>query len=74
MTTQAILLPGAVMPATLAYGALLAALGDEAQAVAKELEIDADAQPPAGYTLRHETDGVLRGADAAGFDRFHLVG
>ena len=74
MTTQAILLPGAVMPADLAYGALLAALGDDVQAVAKELEIYADAAPPAGYTLQHETDGVLRTADAAGFDRFHLVG
>lgn len=74
MTTRAILLPGAVMPAELAYGALLAALGDDVQALAKELEIYADAAPPAGYTLQHETDGVLRTADAAGFDRFHLVG
>lgn len=74
MTTQAILLPGGVMPATLAYGALLAALGDDVQAVAKELEIYADTAPPAGYTLGHETDGILRGAEAAGFDRFHLVG
>jgi len=74
MKPRAILLPGGVMPATLAYGALLAALGDDVQAVAKELEIYADAAPPAGYTLQHETDGVLRTADAAGFDRFHLVG
>jgi len=72
--TQAILLPGGVMPAELAYGALLAALGDNVQAVAKELELYADATPPAGYTLEHETDGILRTADAAGFDRFHLVG
>ena len=48
MRTQAILLPGGVMPAELAYGALLAALGDDVQAVAKELEIYADATPPAG--------------------------
>ena len=74
MTTQAILVPGGVMPPTLAYGALLAALGDDVQAVAKELEIYADATPPAGYTLQHEADGILRTADAAGFDRFHLVG
>ena len=74
MTTQAILLPGAVMPAELAYGALLEALGDDVHAVAKDLEIYADAAPPAGYTLQHETDGILRTADAAGFDRFHLVG
>jgi pimeloyl-ACP methyl ester carboxylesterase len=74
VTTQAILLPGGVMPAELAYGALLAALGDDVQAVAKELEIYADPAPPAGYTLQYETDGILRTADAAGFDRFHLVG
>jgi pimeloyl-ACP methyl ester carboxylesterase len=74
VTTQAILLPGGVMPAELAYRALLDALGDDVQAVAKELEIYADAAPPAGYTLRHETDGILRTAAAAGCDRFHLVG
>jgi pimeloyl-ACP methyl ester carboxylesterase len=74
VTTQAILLPGGVMPAELAYGALLAALGDDVQAVTKDLEIYADAAPPAGYTLQHETDGILRTADAAGVDRFHLVG
>ena len=74
MTPQAILLPGGVMPAELAYGALLAALGDDVQAVAKELELYAGATPPAGYTLKHETDGILRTAEAAGFQRFHLVG
>jgi len=62
------------MPAELAYGALLAALGDDVHAVAKELEIYADATPPAEYTLQHEIDGILRTADSAGFDRFHLVG
>ena len=72
--TKAILLPGAVMPAALAYGALLAALGDDVKAVAKELELYAGAMPPAGYSLQHETDGILRTADAADFDRFHLVG
>ena len=74
MRAHAILLPGGVMPAELAYGALLAALGDDVQAVAKELEIYADAAPPADYTLQHETDGILRTADAAGLDRFHVVG
>jgi pimeloyl-ACP methyl ester carboxylesterase len=72
--TQAILLPGGVMPAALAYGALLEALGDDVQAVAKELELYAESPPPAGYTLQHEIDGILRTADAAGFHRFHLVG
>lgn len=48
------------MPDELADGALLAALGVNVQAVAEELEIHADAAPPAGYTLQHETTRVLR--------------
>ena len=62
------------MPADLAYGALLQALGDDAQAIAKDLELYAGPEPPPGYTLDHEIDGVLRAADNAGFERFHLVG
>jgi pimeloyl-ACP methyl ester carboxylesterase len=74
VTTQAILLPGAVMPAELAYGALLEALGDGVHAVAKDLEMYADSTPPLDYTLQHEINGILRTAESAGFDRFHLVG
>lgn len=62
------------MPAGLAYGALLASLGDDVEAVAKELELYGDAAPPADYSLDHEIDGILRTADHAGFERFHLVG
>jgi pimeloyl-ACP methyl ester carboxylesterase len=62
------------MPADLAYGALLDALGDDVEAVAKDLEVYATREPPAGYTLEHEIKGVLRAARDAGFDRFHLVG
>lgn len=62
------------MPADLAYGALLQALGDDVEAIAKDLEVYAGPQPPPGYTLDHEIDGVLRAADDAGFERFHLVG
>jgi pimeloyl-ACP methyl ester carboxylesterase len=71
---QAILLPGGVMPADLAYGALLQALGDDADVIAKDLEVYAGPEPPPGYTLDHEIDGVLRAADNADFERFHLVG
>lgn len=71
---QVILLPGAVLPADLAYGALLKALGSEVEAVAKELEIYAGEEPPLNYALGVEVDGILRAAEAAGFDRFHLVG
>lgn len=73
MTHQVLLLPGAVLPAALAYGGLLAAL-PAADAVAKELEVYADESPPAGYGFETEIAGVLRAADVAGFERFHLVG
>jgi pimeloyl-ACP methyl ester carboxylesterase len=69
-----ILLPGGVLPARLAYGALLEALGDAFEPVTKDLEVYADTEPPARYTLAVEVEGVLRTAEAAGFDRFHLVG
>jgi pimeloyl-ACP methyl ester carboxylesterase len=71
---QVVLLPGAVLPAELAYGALLEALGDEVEAVAKDLELYRGDAPPDGYRLDVEVDGVVRAADAAGFERFHLVG
>src|SRR5205823_6329485 len=71
---RAILLPGGVMPADLAYGALLDALGDDVDAIAKDLEVYAGPEPPTDYTLEYEIDGVLRAAKEAGLDRFHLVG
>jgi pimeloyl-ACP methyl ester carboxylesterase len=74
MGTQVILLPGGVMPADIAYGALIDALGDDVEAIAKDLEVYANPEPPPDYTLATEVDGVLRTARDAGFDRFHLVG
>ena len=74
VTFEAILLPGAVMPANLAYGSLIDALGDDVDAIAKDLEVYAGPEPPVGYSLEHEIAGVLRTARDAGFDRFHLVG
>jgi pimeloyl-ACP methyl ester carboxylesterase len=71
---QVILLPGSVLPAEQSYQALLTALGDRVEAVAKDLELYATDEPPAGYRLELEGDGILREADAHGFDRFHLVG
>jgi pimeloyl-ACP methyl ester carboxylesterase len=70
----AILLPGAVMPAQLAYGALVEALGGRADARPKDLELYAGDAPPPDYSLDHEIEGVLREADTAGFERFHLGG
>jgi pimeloyl-ACP methyl ester carboxylesterase len=76
---RVILLPGAVLQAEQAYGNLLAVLGRDVQAVAKDLELYSRADPAtegAGrhYTLDEEVDGVLRVADARGWSEFHLVG
>jgi pimeloyl-ACP methyl ester carboxylesterase len=70
----AILLPGAVLPAGPAYDGLIGALGATRDVHAKDLEVYAgDALPP-DFSLATEVAGVLRHADEAGFDRFHLVG
>src|SRR5437660_5129964 len=74
MGPQAILLPGGVMPADLAYAGLIDALGDDVEAIAKDLELYAGPAPPRDYTLDYEIEGVLRTARDAGFERFHLVG
>jgi pimeloyl-ACP methyl ester carboxylesterase len=71
---QVVLLPGGVMPAGPAYGPLLAELGPEVDARPKELEVYAGAAPPPNYSLATEVAGITRVADAAGFERFHLVG
>ncbi len=69
-----ILLTGGVIPASIAYGALLEALDDDVATLTKELELYAGPQPPADYTLEHEVDGILKAAQDVGWDRFHLVG
>ena len=69
-----ILLPGIVLPAEAAYGALIDALEPEVEAVAKDLEVYATPEPPDAYSLELEVAGVLREADARGWERFHLVG
>jgi pimeloyl-ACP methyl ester carboxylesterase len=69
-----ILLPGVVLPAGPAWAALLAELGPEVDARPKELEVYATEPPPVGYSMSSEVAGIARVAEAAGFDRFHLVG
>jgi pimeloyl-ACP methyl ester carboxylesterase len=71
---RAILLPGSVLPAHLAYKALIEALGPNVQAVAKELELYKNDAPPPGWTLDTEVEGVLHEADARGWETFHLAG
>jgi pimeloyl-ACP methyl ester carboxylesterase len=63
-----------VLPAELAYGALIEALGSDVEAVAKELEVYATAEPPDDYSLDREVDGLLDAAGERGWERFHLVG
>jgi pimeloyl-ACP methyl ester carboxylesterase len=71
---RVVLLPGAVLPAASAYGALVTALGADVDAHPKDLELYAADEPPAGYAIATEVVGIARVADEAGFDRFHLVG
>jgi pimeloyl-ACP methyl ester carboxylesterase len=70
----AVLLPGGVLPAELAYAELLQVLGERVDAVAKDLEVYSEEQPPPDFSLDTEVEGILREADDHGFDRFHLVG
>lgn len=69
-----VLLPGGVLPADLAYGGLLEALENDVDAVAKDLELYASDEPPVDYSLDDEVAGVVRVADARGWERFHLIG
>jgi pimeloyl-ACP methyl ester carboxylesterase len=69
-----VLLPGIVLPKDLAFGALIDAFSEDVRAHAKDLELYATPEPPHGYGLDTEIDGVLRDADARGVARFHLVG
>ena len=71
---RVLLLPGGVLPAEPAYAALLQVLGDRVDAVVKDLEVYSGERPPSDYGLGSEVNGILREADAHGFDRFHLVG
>lgn len=72
--TPVILLPGVVLPAALAYPGLVAALGDGFECVPKELEVYAGPEPPVGFGLDTEVEGIERVAQQSGFARFHLVG
>jgi pimeloyl-ACP methyl ester carboxylesterase len=69
-----VMLPGIVLPAGPAYGALISALGSDVEALAKDLEVYATLEPPTDYGLDTEVAGVLREVDARGWEHFHLVG
>jgi pimeloyl-ACP methyl ester carboxylesterase len=63
-----------VLPAELAYEALVESLGAKAEPVLKDLEVYREREPSPGYSLDDEAAGVLREADERGWSRFHLVG
>ena len=66
-------LPGIIAPAAIRYEALIARLPD-VYPLPKDLEVYASDAPPADYSIALEVAGVDRGADEAGFERFHLYG
>ncbi|MDQ0635036.1 hypothetical protein QFZ40_002945 [Arthrobacter pascens] len=63
---RTILLPGSVLPAQLAFADLIEALAPGVDAIAKELELYEGDEPPPGWSLDTEIEGVLREADGAG--------
>ena len=69
-----VFLPGGVTPVAASYAPLLAVVGDEIDPLLKELEVYAADEPPAGYSIAMEVDGLRRAVDAAGLATFHLVG
>jgi len=71
---DAILLPGAILPALIAYEALPGAFDEDVSARTKELEVYRTNEVPPAYGLDTEALGIDRIADEAGFERFHLVG
>jgi pimeloyl-ACP methyl ester carboxylesterase len=66
-------LPGIIAPAARRYEPLLKHLVD-ANAIVKDLELYRGDTPPAAFSIATEIDGVLRAADEAGIERFHLYG
>lgn len=71
---RVMLLPGSVLPADVAYGGLVTALGEDAETIVKDLEVYREDAPPPNYSLDTEVAGVLREARARGWSSFHLVG
>jgi pimeloyl-ACP methyl ester carboxylesterase len=70
----ALFLPGSIMLAAPAYAGLIEALGGDVDARAKDLELYATPSPPSDYSLELEVEGLVRAADEAGFEQFHLGG
>ncbi|WP_223475770.1 alpha/beta fold hydrolase [Oricola indica] len=74
MNHTAILLPGIITPAKITYRYLLPAFGGAASVITRDLAIYDKGAPPPDYSFDMEIDAILRTADDAGLDRFHLGG
>ena len=72
-TRDVVFLPGIIAPAAKRYEPLLHYLVD-VNPIVKDLEVYRSDAPPDGYSITTEVDGVLRLADEAGVERFHLYG
>lgn len=69
------LVPGITNPVEISYGPLITLLRDNnTRLVTKELEVYADGTQGAIFSAMIEADGIVRAADEAGLDTFHLVG
>jgi len=73
MKPAVVCVPGSVAPAAQRYKPLLDLAGEVADIRLKDLEVYREAQPPAGYSIEMELEGLDRFADANGLARFHLV-
>ena len=71
---RVVFVSGSVLPADLAYAGLVAVLGVEVETIVKDLDVYQEDAPPPDYSLDTEVAGVLREADARGWDHFHLAG
>ncbi|MGH7762515.1 MAG: hypothetical protein ACREOY_14055 [Candidatus Dormibacteraceae bacterium] len=60
MTIEVIAIPGGVMPAAMRYSSLASALGGDVHLNFKDLEVYADEEPPAGYSIELEVQAVAR--------------
>lgn len=74
MTAHVLALPGGVMPAAIRYQPLAGALAGEVQLHLKDLEVYSAEEPPPGYSIAMEIQGLARFADSLGLERFHLLG
>ncbi|NUR74914.1 MAG: hypothetical protein HOQ28_01350 [Thermoleophilia bacterium] len=69
-----VFLPGIIAPAVVRYAPLIGALGTNARAHTKELELYTASPPPGDYAIADELEGLSRSVRRAGLNRFHLYG